>query len=131
MGRVYGGQKSMELYPIQHGTLTGDRGPGCGWCARGYGFVTVQCVDMRRWFEVAGFNVAAPDHPACRKHVQSGSELSTPCTLRPHMMKRRHENVHGSSTFADGLHPENAPEVFVDLPRAMTLGAPRIELSHL
>jgi hypothetical protein len=32
---------------------------------------------------------------------------------------------------AGGLHPENAPEVFVDFPRAMALSAPCEELSHL
>ena len=35
------------------------------------------------------------------------------------------------NTLVDGLHPENAPEVFVDLTRTMTLGASRKELSHL
>ena len=32
---------------------------------------------------------------------------------------------------ADSLHPENAPEVFVDLPGTMALGATSEEFSHL
>jgi hypothetical protein len=38
----------------------------------------------------------------------------------------------GSSTYIAGrLHPENAPEVVVNLPRTMTLGAAGEEFSHL
>jgi hypothetical protein len=110
----------------------GNRCQGCGWRIRECCFVTVQGVDTRRRLEVARFKVAWPDHSACRKHVQHRPELSTPCTLFPHAMKRRHEHTHGTlNASTDGLHPQNAPKIFVDLPGTMTLGAAGKKLSHL
>ena len=77
-----------KLCPLEAGTLVCDRGHKHGWYAHAFGFLTIERVDVRRWFEVAGFNVAGSDHAACRKHVQDGPHLPAPRAFFPYIMKR-------------------------------------------
>ena len=70
------------------GALVCDRSHRHGWYVLAFGFLPVERVDVRRWFEVAGFNVAESDHAACRKHMQDGPHLPAPRSHFPHITKR-------------------------------------------
>ena len=77
-----------KLCPLEAGALMCDRSHRNGWSARAFRFLAIERVDLRRCFEVAGFNVAGPDHAACGQHVQDGSHLPASCALFPHIKKR-------------------------------------------
>ena len=74
--------------PLETGAPVCDRSHRHGWYAHAFWSLTVERVDVRRWFEVAGFNVAGPDHAACGKHMQDGPHLPAPRAFVSHIMKR-------------------------------------------
>ena len=96
------------------------------------GLLTVDRIDLRRRLGVVRFNVARPHDTAHRQHVQYRLQLSASCPLFLHIVDGGRKELHRQLLLIRiDLHPEDSPEILINLSGAMALGATSEELSHM